>query len=108
MDSGLKDNELRLKQRSIMQEKSIEHDQCPRNETLLQQKLLLERYIFLITSNIQLNLKTMKSRLKLNWRESSKEGYGLSWNPQQEGLLLSGADDSLICIWDIKDQSMLG
>jgi len=38
----------------------------------------------------------------------SKEGYGLSWNPQQEGLLLSGADDSLICIWDIKDQSMLG
>ena len=48
----------------------------------------------------------VKTQIKLAGH--SKEGYGLSWNPQQEGLLLSGADDSLICIWDIKDQSMLG
>ena len=38
----------------------------------------------------------------------TKEGYGLSWNTTNEGLLLSGADDSQICIWDIKDQTMLG
>ncbi|KAL4187289.1 hypothetical protein AMTRI_Chr09g38280 [Amborella trichopoda] len=27
--------------------------------------------------------------------------YGLSWNPPKEGYLLSGSDDSLICLWDI-------
>ncbi|KCV70028.1 histone-binding protein RBBP4 [Fonticula alba] len=31
----------------------------------------------------------------------SKEGYGLSWNRNQSGLLLSSADDKLICLWDV-------
>lgn len=31
----------------------------------------------------------------------SKEGYGLNWNHIREGLLLSGADDHRICVWDI-------
>lgn len=31
----------------------------------------------------------------------SKEGYGLAWNPHQEGHLISGSDDSMICSWDI-------
>jgi len=30
-----------------------------------------------------------------------KEGYGLCWNPHEQGHLLSGSDDSLICSWDI-------
>ena len=30
-----------------------------------------------------------------------KDGYGLDWNPHKEGLLLSGSDDGLICLWDI-------
>lgn len=30
-----------------------------------------------------------------------KEGYGLSWSPLKTGYLLSGADDALICMWDI-------
>ncbi len=30
------------------------------------------------------------------------EGYGLSWNPNVEGYLLSGSDDCNICLWDIK------
>jgi len=30
-----------------------------------------------------------------------KEGYGLAWNPHEDGHLLSGSDDSLICAWDI-------
>jgi len=30
-----------------------------------------------------------------------KEGYGLAWNPHEEGHLLSGSDDSLICSWDV-------
>jgi len=31
----------------------------------------------------------------------AKEGYGLAWNPHEEGMLMSGSDDSLICYWDI-------
>ncbi len=32
----------------------------------------------------------------------SNEGYGLSWSAITEGMLLSGSDDSQICVWDIK------
>uniref|UniRef100_A0A0A9YZD7 Histone-binding protein RBBP4-A n=1 Tax=Lygus hesperus TaxID=30085 RepID=A0A0A9YZD7_LYGHE len=30
-----------------------------------------------------------------------REGYGLSWCPMREGVLVSGSDDSLICLWDV-------
>eukprot|EP00668_Euglena_longa_P038378 GGOE01049381.1.p1 GENE.GGOE01049381.1~~GGOE01049381.1.p1 ORF type:complete len:442 (+),score=143.57 GGOE01049381.1:86-1327(+) len=30
-----------------------------------------------------------------------KEGYGLMFSPKQEGLLASGSDDHLVCIWDV-------
>lgn len=31
------------------------------------------------------------------------EGYGLAWNPHasSQGMLLSGSNDSLVCLWDI-------
>lgn len=32
----------------------------------------------------------------------SQEGYGLSWNPNIEGELLSGSDDAKLCLWDIR------
>jgi len=32
-----------------------------------------------------------------------KEGYGLSWNPNKKGFLLSGSDDSQVCLWDINN-----
>ena len=31
------------------------------------------------------------------------EGYGLSWNPVKEGILLSGSDDGSVCIWDVRE-----
>lgn len=31
-----------------------------------------------------------------------KEGYGLSWNLNVAGRVLSGSDDSTICVWDIE------
>ncbi|XP_068645600.1 histone-binding protein MSI1-like [Aristolochia californica] len=37
--------------------------------------------------------------LKLKGHE--REGYGLSWSPLKEGYLLSGSDDSKICLWDV-------
>jgi len=34
-----------------------------------------------------------------------KEGYGLSWSPLKEGYLASGAEDKVICIWDVNSKS---
>lgn len=38
---------------------------------------------------------------KLRLRGHQKEGYGLSWNPNLNGHLLSASDDHTICLWDI-------
>jgi histone-binding protein RBBP4 len=45
----------------------------------------------------------VKPQLKLSGH--TKEGYGLSWNPLEEGHLLSGADDQNIFIWDITKET---
>jgi histone-binding protein RBBP4 len=39
---------------------------------------------------------------ELRLKGHSKEGYGLSWNPNLSGHLLSASDDHTICLWDIK------
>ncbi|KAJ3197158.1 hypothetical protein HK101_005675 [Irineochytrium annulatum] len=31
-----------------------------------------------------------------------KEGYGISWHPRKEGLILSASEDTTVCFWDIK------
>ncbi|KAL5714650.1 hypothetical protein ACHQM5_016581 [Ranunculus cassubicifolius] len=36
----------------------------------------------------------------LRLKGHSQEGYGLSWSPSKEGYLLSGSNDSKICLWD--------
>ena len=30
-----------------------------------------------------------------------KSGYGLCWNPNSEGTLISCGTDGLVCMWDI-------
>eukprot|EP00761_Pharyngomonas_kirbyi_P013919 gb/GECH01013949.1/.p1 GENE.gb/GECH01013949.1/~~gb/GECH01013949.1/.p1 ORF type:complete len:547 (+),score=121.73 gb/GECH01013949.1/:1-1641(+) len=44
-----------------------------------------------------------KPQLRLTGHK--KEGYGLSWNPFQQGTLASGSDDGFICVWDISETS---
>ena len=34
------------------------------------------------------------------------EGYGLCWNPHKAGHLLSGSDDTFICLWDITSSGL--
>ncbi|KAJ2902931.1 histone acetyltransferase type b subunit 2 [Zalerion maritima] len=31
-----------------------------------------------------------------------KEGFGLAWNPHDQGCLASGSEDATVCLWDIK------
>jgi histone-binding protein RBBP4 len=43
---------------------------------------------------------TCTPQLKLSGHK--KEGYALNWNPKVAGRLASGADDGLVCIWDVE------
>ncbi|CAG5128013.1 unnamed protein product, partial [Candidula unifasciata] len=38
---------------------------------------------------------------ELRLKGHQKEGYGLSWNPNLHGHLLSASDDHTICLWDV-------
>lgn len=37
----------------------------------------------------------------------TKEGYGLAWNPKDPGLLISGSDDGLVCLWNVSHPNQL-
>jgi len=39
---------------------------------------------------------------QLRLRGHSKEGYGLSWNANSAGSLLSASDDMTVCLWDVQ------
>ena len=38
----------------------------------------------------------------LRLKGHTKEGYGLSWSPNNAGHLLSASDDCTICLWDVE------
>ena len=42
-----------------------------------------------------------KSLPDLRLKGHEKEGYGLSWNPNLQGHLLSSSEDKTICLWDL-------
>lgn len=41
-------------------------------------------------------------KCQLRLKGHTKEGYGLSWNNNVKGQLLSGSDDTTICLWDLE------
>lgn len=43
---------------------------------------------------------------QLRLKGHKKEGYGISWNPKDSGKLVSGADDKLICTWNVDSPSI--
>mmetsp|Transcript_3413 Transcript_3413/g.8002 ORF Transcript_3413/g.8002 Transcript_3413/m.8002 type:complete len:423 (-) Transcript_3413:214-1482(-) len=52
--------------------------------------------------------KSGVSKADLTLEGHKKEGYGISWSPRKEGMLLSGSDDHLVCYWDINAQAKSG
>lgn len=61
-------------------------------------------FIQMISYDLNLLLITTLSLLVFfffSLRGHQKEGYGLSWNPNLNGHLLSASDDHTICLWDI-------
>ena len=90
MGSGLKGRGLKLRSKLTIQEKSIELDQCLRNEISLLQRPSLEKFIFLITSSIRSTLKTMKSSLRLNWRDIPKRDTDSVGIPRMRAFYFQG------------------
>ena len=43
---------------------------------------------------------------QLRLKGHKKEGYGVAWNLRDEGKLVSGAEDKLICTWDIQSSTI--
>jgi WD40 repeat protein len=45
---------------------------------------------------------------ELRLKGHTREGYGLSWNANANGHLLSAADDHTVCLWNINMQPKEG
>ncbi|GMT00568.1 hypothetical protein PENTCL1PPCAC_22742, partial [Pristionchus entomophagus] len=47
-------------------------------------------------------------RAQLRLKGHTKEGYGLSWNSNVAGHLLSASDDQTVCLWDVQAPNIQG
>lgn len=56
-------------------------------------------YVFDRTKHPLQPRETFQPDAVLNYHQD--EGYGLSWNPHTEGLLVSGSSDTQVALWDI-------
>lgn len=52
--------------------------------------------------NINMSYKTENPEAEIKLIGHTAEGYGLCWNPNKRGLLISGAKDSRVCLWDLE------
>ncbi|KAI0987490.1 hypothetical protein GJ496_007529 [Pomphorhynchus laevis] len=57
--------------------------------------------IFEITRHSAVDARSGECCPELRLRGHTKEGYGLSWNPNLNGHLLTSSDDQTICLWNV-------
>lgn len=69
--------------------------------TLISSIILFQVYVFNYQNFPQIPPNDGQCRPTLRLRGHTKEGYGLSWNPNLAGHLLSASDDHTVCLWDI-------
>lgn len=74
----------------------------PQNHTIIATKTPTADVLVFDYTNLESMPKDNKCEPELRLKGHTKEGYGLDWNPRREGQLLSGAEDSLICLWDLE------
>jgi len=74
----------------------------PQNPNVIATKTPSEEvFIFDRTKHESKPAETAKCTPQLRLVGHEKEGYGLAWSSHREGHLISGAEDRLICLWDI-------
>ena len=74
----------------------------PQNEFVIATKTVSsEVYVFDYSKHPSIPPSNAACNPDLRLRGHNLEGYGLSWSKLKPGHLLSGSDDSQICMWDI-------
>ena len=75
----------------------------PQNPNLLATKSpSSEVFIFDYTKHPSMPSSDNLCKPQLRLRGHTKEGYGLSWNSNLPGHLLSASDDCTVCLWDVQ------
>jgi len=76
----------------------------PHNSTIIATKTVSsEVYVFDYTKHPSKPDSNGKCQPDYKLTGHTKEGYGLSWSTLKEGYLLSGSDDNMVCLWDVKN-----
>ena len=76
---------------------------CPQNHFLVATKTVsADVYVFDYSKHPSKPNSDGVCKPDIKLTGHSNEGYGLSWSGIKEGMLLSGSDDSQMCVWDIK------
>jgi len=76
----------------------------PHNPAIIATKTVSsEVYVFDYTKHPSKPDSNGKCQPDIRLTGHSKEGYGLSWNSIKDGYLLSGSDDAVVCLWDVKN-----
>lgn len=78
----------------------------PQNTSIVATQTTSTDVFIFDTSKLPELTKTCDPLLRL--KGQSKEGYGLSWNQNIQGHLLSCSDDGKIFLWDINSESKNG
>lgn len=72
----------------------------PQNPSLIATKSPTANvYVFDTTKHTDVNASA-EFNPQLTCEGHSAEGFGLSWSPHTAGMLLSGSDDHVVCLWD--------
>lgn len=75
---------------------------CPLSPNLIATKTLSGDVHIFDTKQQAAATTEMPGRPTLKLIGHTNEGYGLAWNPREKSLLLSGAYDKRILLWDIE------
>ncbi|KRX22889.1 putative histone-binding protein Caf1, partial [Trichinella nelsoni] len=73
----------------------------PQNQSVIATKTPSAEVFVFDTTKHPLKPDGTECRPQLRLRGHQKEGYGLSWNPNRSGYLLSASDDHTVCLWDV-------
>ena len=75
----------------------------PQNPSIIATKTISSQvYVFDLSKHpLAPELGDNECKPQLRLKGHRKEGYGLAFNSKKAGLLCSGSDDSLVCVWDI-------
>lgn len=73
----------------------------PQNPSLIATKTNSSEVFIFDCSKHPLRSESKSCNPDIRLKGHADEGYGLSWSPLKEGYLLSGSNDSKVCLWDI-------